>query len=128
MFFEKYSCQTCNTLCSGGEDRQELFVPVEVNSPDGNFDTFANLSLHLYESQNKNFNFDTLKTLILHAQSIFFKGGHPTKILRKKIFFMKTLSKLGALTVQYNNSKKQNCRSQIRLLFLRRIRIRPAVL
>ena len=58
-----------------------------------------NLSLHLYESQNKNFNFGTLKTLILHARSIFFKGGHPTKIWRKKIFFMKTLSKLGALTV-----------------------------
>jgi hypothetical protein len=54
-----------------------------------------NLSLHLYESQNKNVNFDTL---ILHARSIFFKGGHPTKIWRKKIFFMKTLSKLGALT------------------------------
>jgi hypothetical protein len=58
-----------------------------------------NLSLHLYESQNKNFNFGTLKTLILHTRSIFFKGGHPTKIWRKKIFFMKTLSKLGALTV-----------------------------
>ncbi len=27
-----------------------------------------NLSLHLYEPQNKNFNFGTLKTLILHAQ------------------------------------------------------------
>jgi hypothetical protein len=40
MFFEQYSCQTCNTLSSGGEDRQELFVPVEVSSPDGNFDTF----------------------------------------------------------------------------------------
>jgi hypothetical protein len=52
-----------------------------------------NLSLHLNESQNKNFNFGTLKTLILHARSIFFKGGHPTKIWRKKIFFMKTLSK-----------------------------------
>ncbi len=57
-----------------------------------------NLSLHLYESQNKNFNFGTLMTLILHALLIFFKGGHPTKIWRKKIFFMKTLSKLGALT------------------------------
>ena len=99
MYFEQYSCQTCHTLFSGGEDRQELFVPVEVNSPDGNFDTFANLSLHLYESQNKNFNFGITKTLILHARSIFFKGGHPTKIWRKKIFFMKTLSKLGALTV-----------------------------
>ena len=58
------------------------------------------LSLHL-QSQNKNFNFGTLKTLILHARSIFFKGGHPTKLWRKKIFFMKTLSKLGALTVVF---------------------------
>jgi hypothetical protein len=57
------------------------------------------LALHLYESQNKNFNFGTTKTLILHAQSIFFKGGHLPKIWSKKIFFMKTLSKLGALTV-----------------------------
>ncbi len=58
-----------------------------------------NLSLHLYESQNKNFNFWNTKTLILHTRSIFFKGGHLTKIWSKKIFFMKTLSKLGALTV-----------------------------
>jgi hypothetical protein len=57
------------------------------------------LPLHLYEPQNKNVDFGTLKTLILHARSIFFKGGHPTKIWRKKIFFMKTLSKLEALTV-----------------------------
>ncbi len=60
-----------------------------------------NISLHLYECQNKNFNFGTLKTFILHARSIFFKGGHPAKIWRKKIFFMKTLSKLGALTVRF---------------------------
>jgi hypothetical protein len=39
MFFEQYSYQTCHTLLSGGEDRQEFFVPVEVSSPDGNFDT-----------------------------------------------------------------------------------------
>jgi hypothetical protein len=63
--------------------------------------------LHLYESKNKIFNFGTLKTLILHAWSIFFKGGHSTKKWRKKIFFMKTLSKLGALTVLlYNMSYK----------------------
>jgi hypothetical protein len=34
-----------------------------------------NLSLHLYESQNKNFNFCTTKTLILLARSIFFLKG-----------------------------------------------------
>ncbi len=44
------------------------------------------LPLLLYEPQNKNFDFGTLKTLILHARSIFFKGGHPTKIWRKNLF------------------------------------------
>jgi len=39
MYFEQYLCQTCHTLFSGGQDRQELFVRVEVSSPDGNFDT-----------------------------------------------------------------------------------------
>jgi hypothetical protein len=57
-----------------------------------------NLSLHLYKSQNKIFYFGTMKTLILHAR-FFLKGGHLTKTRRIKIFSMKTLSKLGALTV-----------------------------
>jgi hypothetical protein len=39
MFNEQYSCQTHHTLFSGGQDPQELFVPDEVSSPDGNFDT-----------------------------------------------------------------------------------------
>ncbi len=66
-----------------------------------------NLSLLLYEPQNKNFNFSTTKTLILHARSIFFRGGHITKIWSKKIFFMKTLSKLGALTVLDTRQNKK---------------------
>jgi hypothetical protein len=70
----------------GVQDRQELFVPVEVGSLEGNFDTLKNLSLQLYESQNKNFNFGTTKALILHIWSIFFKGDHPTKIWSKKYF------------------------------------------
>ncbi len=68
-----------------------------------------NISLHLSESQNKNFNVGTLKTLISHSRSIFFKEGHPTKIWRKKIFFMKTLSKLGALTVYKCEIKPYSC-------------------
>jgi hypothetical protein len=39
-----------------------------------------NLALRLYEAQNKTFKFGTTKTLILHTWSIFFKGGHLTKI------------------------------------------------
>jgi hypothetical protein len=46
-----------------------------------------NLSLQLYEAHNKTFKFGTTKTLILHTQSIFFKGGHLTKIWSKKIIF-----------------------------------------
>ncbi len=45
-----------------------------------------NLSLQLYESQNKNFNFGITKTLILHARSIFFEEGHLIKIWSKKYF------------------------------------------
>jgi hypothetical protein len=37
--FEQYSCQTYQTLYSGGQDRQDLFVTVEVSSSEGNFDT-----------------------------------------------------------------------------------------
>jgi hypothetical protein len=46
-----------------------------------------NLFLHFYESQNKNFNFGTLNTLILHARSIFSRGitqqkygGNPVEV------------------------------------------------
>ncbi len=38
LVFEHYSCQTTHTLFSGGHDSQQLFVPVEFSSPDGNFD------------------------------------------------------------------------------------------
>jgi hypothetical protein len=41
MYLEQYSCQTCHTLFSGGQDGQELYVPVEVSSPDCNFDTLG---------------------------------------------------------------------------------------
>jgi hypothetical protein len=85
---------------------KDFFVPVEVSKPDGNFDTLGK-SLLLYEPQNKNFNFGITKTLILHARSIFFRGGHITKIWSKKIFFMKTLSKLGALTVMHKLNKRR---------------------
>jgi hypothetical protein len=54
-----------------------------------------------FHFQNQNFDFKTTKTLILHAWSIFFKGAHPTKLWSKKLFSMKTLSKLGALTVLF---------------------------
>ncbi len=41
MYFEQYLYQTCHTLFAGGQDRQELFVHVEVSNPDGNFDTIG---------------------------------------------------------------------------------------
>jgi hypothetical protein len=39
MFSEQNLCQTCHTLFSGGKDRQELFLPVEDSSTDGNMGT-----------------------------------------------------------------------------------------
>jgi hypothetical protein len=48
MHLEQYSCQTYPSLFSGEQDRQELFVPVEVRSPDGITSTPSeNLSLQL---------------------------------------------------------------------------------
>ncbi len=79
MFFDQYSSQTCHTLFSGGEDRQNYLYLSKLAAQMVTSTPSENLSLHLYESQNKNFNFGTLKTLILHAPSIFFRGGHPTK-------------------------------------------------
>jgi hypothetical protein len=52
-----------------------------------------------YEIQNQNFDFCTPQTLILYTRSIFLRGGHLKKMWSKKLFFMKTLSKLGALLV-----------------------------
>ena len=67
-----------------------------------------NLSLQLYEARNKTFKFGTTKTLILHTGWIFFKGGHLTKIWTKKIFFMKTLSKSGAVRLYQNVTNPEN--------------------
>ncbi len=64
----------------------KLAIQMVISTP------LENLSLLLYEPQNKNFNFGTTKTLILHARSIFSRGGHITKIWSKKIFFMKVRS------------------------------------
>ncbi len=91
----------------GGHDRQTLFVSVEVSSPDGNFDILENLFYQRYGFQHQNFDFKTTKTLILHAWSIFFKGSHLTKLWSKKIFSMKTLLKLRALTVHTERYYKQ---------------------
>jgi hypothetical protein len=47
-----------------------------------------NISLHLYESQNKNFNFGTTKTVILHARSVdIFQRGLPNKNMEEKNIF-----------------------------------------
>jgi hypothetical protein len=97
----------------GGHDRQTFFVSVEVSSPDGNFDIFGKSYYRRYEFQNQNFDFETTKTSILHAWSIFFKVAHLTKLWSKKIFSMKTLSKLGALTVLPANHIVHNVKCQL---------------
>jgi hypothetical protein len=58
-----------------------------------------NLFYYLYELQNQIFYLENAKIWILHAWSIFFKKAQLTKLWSKKIFSLKTLSKLGALTV-----------------------------
>jgi hypothetical protein len=79
----------------------QLFVPVEVIAAQMVTSTsLENLFYLLCELLKQNFDLDTTKTLILHVWSIFFNGVHLTKLWSKQIFFMKTLSKLGALTVQ----------------------------
>ena len=102
LVFEQYSCQTTHTLFSGGHDSQQLFVPVEVIAAQMVTSTsLENLFYLLCELLKQNFDLDTTKTLILHVWfGFFFNGVHLTKLWSKKIFFMKTLSKLGALTIQ----------------------------
>jgi hypothetical protein len=103
MYFEQHSCQTYPTLFSREQDTvvknylylSKLETQIVTSTPS------ENLALRLYEAQNKTFKFGTTESLILHTRSIFFKGGHLTKIWSKKIFFMKTLWKLGALTVLF---------------------------
>jgi hypothetical protein len=46
-----------------------------------------NLSLHHYESQNKNVNFGTLKTLIFTPSVDFFQGGSSNKNMEEKNIF-----------------------------------------
>jgi hypothetical protein len=98
MYFEQYLCQTCHTLFIGGQDRQELFIHVEVRSPDSNFDPQKIFLCNSIKLRVKNFNFGIIKTLILHTRPIFLQGGHLKKYGVKKYFSWKTLSKLGALT------------------------------
>ncbi len=81
---------------------QQIYVPVEVRSPAGNFDTLGKKIVGDPGVQNQNFEFGISGTLILYARSIFSQGSHLLEILGEKIFFVKTLSKLGALTVYFN--------------------------
>jgi hypothetical protein len=56
MYFEQYLCQTCHTLFSGGQDRQELFI-LYMSKLEAQMVTSTpseNLSLQLYKAQNKN--------------------------------------------------------------------------
>jgi hypothetical protein len=72
-----------------------------------------NLSLHLYEAQNKNFKFGTTRTLILHARSIFFKGSQsPNKNMEEKHIFHVNP---GALTVSVTLQVCLSGRTEIHL-------------
>ncbi len=83
----------------GGHYRQTLFISVEVSSPDGNFDILGKSFLPMLWISESKFWFWNNKDLDFTRLVDFFQGGSPTKLWSKKIFFMKSLSKLGALTV-----------------------------
>jgi hypothetical protein len=79
MYFEQYLCQTCHTLFSEVKIGKNYLYMSKLAAQMVTSTPLENLSLHLYESQNKNFDFGTTKTLILHAGSIFFQRRPPNK-------------------------------------------------
>jgi hypothetical protein len=79
-------CQTCHTLFPGGHDLQNIDVPVDVSSPDGNFDNPKNLVGKPYEIQNQSFDFCTPQALNLYTRSIFLRWGHLKKYGVKNYF------------------------------------------
>ncbi len=100
LLFEQYSCQTCRTPFLEGMIVKYYLYLSKLAAQMVTSTSSENLFYKRYGFQNQNFDFKTTKTLILHAWSIFFTGAHLTKMWSKKIFFMKILSKLGALTVR----------------------------
>ena len=99
LLFEQYSFQTCHTLLLEDIIVKHYLYLSKLAARMVTSTSSENLFYQRYELQIQNFDFETTKTLILHAWSIFFKGAHLAKLWSKKIFFMKSLSKLGALTV-----------------------------
>ncbi len=82
LLFEQYSCQTCHTLFL-----EDMIVK--------HYSYLSKLEAKMVTSTSS----EIVKTLILQAWSIFFKGAHLKDLWSKKVFFMKTMSKLGALIV-----------------------------
>ncbi len=99
LLFEQYSCETCHTPFLEVMTVKHFLYLSKLAAQMVTSTSSENLFYQRYEFQNLNFDFETTKILILHAWSIFFKGAHLTKLWSTKIFSMKTLSKLGALTV-----------------------------
>ncbi len=93
LLFEQYSFQTCHTLILEDIIVKHFLCLSKLAARMVTSTSSENFFYQRYELQNQNFDFETTKTLILHAWSIFFKGAHPTKLWSKKIFFMKSLSK-----------------------------------
>jgi hypothetical protein len=98
LHFEQHSCQTC---CTPFLEDMIVKHHLYLSKLAAQMVTSENLVYQRYGFQNQNFDFKTTKTLILHAWSIFFNWAHLTKLWNKKIFSMKTMSKLGALPVLF---------------------------
>ncbi len=93
-------CRSKHTLSSKGHLLNKFDVPVEVRDLGGNFDTLGKkIFFGTLECQNRNFYFAIPKSLILDTRLIFWRVGYLKKIMRKKMFYAKIMSKLGPLTV-----------------------------
>ena len=99
LLFEQYSCQTCHTPFLEGMAVKHFLYLSKLAAQMVTSTSSENLFYRRYEFQNQNFDFETMKTLIFHAWSLFSRGLTLKNYgVKKYLFFMKTLSKLGALT------------------------------
>ncbi len=81
LLFEQYSFQTCHTLLLEDIIVKHYLYLSKFAARMVTSTSSENLFYQRYELQNQNFDYETTKTLILHAWSIFFQGGSPSKIM-----------------------------------------------
>jgi hypothetical protein len=80
LLFEQYSCQTCHLLFLEDMIVKHYLYLSKLAAQMVTLTPSENLFYCRYELQNQNFYFETAKTWILHAWSIFFNGAQLTKL------------------------------------------------